>query len=369
MLQSQELADQQNRWMDHMTFATALRDAVGGAKVIQALYETSQKEWNNCFDANDPDSHLIKGVFTSLQKSDAVRVYISKLVAQYMKSIGTRVTAWTKGTIASENFTNVAITNRISATQFETNYDLFKIVATRLLGFDDMLVDFAIVDGVKGKARTLTGYLGLRFDVAETYEDVLFKYPDAVTYFEDLLESTHEAALIPAFTANWFDQLFLNIATYSHEEVKPDLFDMLPVFVFHHYSCEMAVEEANVPTMITMIQNLGYETITCKLQNGQTIRVKSSDGEITTLPNREERHARYALEAVLGQPCDKDVDVLKVLAEVRAAYLGTETTKPSPYQPGEALREKVRLSDYAGIEEPHSDPAVDQPKDGSHYAG
>ena len=345
MLQSQELAAQQNRWMDHMAFANTLRDAVGGGVVIQALWATAQKEWNNCFDANDPDKHLIKGVFTSVQKSDAVRVYISKLVAQYMKSLGVRLTAWTKGTIASENFTNVAITNRIAATQFETNYELFKIVVTRLIGLDDGLVDFAINDDAKGKARELVAYLGQKFDMGETREDVLAKYPEAVTYFEDLLDNTHHLSLVPTFTADWFDQLFLNITNYPHQDVKPDFFDMLPVFVFHHYSCTPGVEETNIPKMVSMIQNLGYETVTVKLQDGRSVVIKSSDGEIKTLPTREERLARMALEQLYGYEPGQNVDCVAMLAEARELYKAG--AKAQQYVAGKAIGEKVRLADLA----------------------
>ena len=209
----------------HLAFINRMQEAVGAAVVIKALHLTSKKEWDNCFDANTQD-HLIKGVFTSTKKSDAIRVYIAKLIAQYMKSIGVRATAWTKVTIASENTTNVAISNRIAATEFQDNNELFKLVATRLMGFDDALVDFALAENNKEKAYWLAGYLAAQFDLVETIAEISQKYPDAVGYFEQRFD---EGRMTPASFLSDFQLLneYIDGLDMSGSMVGADVFDFM----------------------------------------------------------------------------------------------------------------------------------------------
>jgi hypothetical protein len=186
-----KLMDTQSRaatqLLETLSFVNTLREVTGGVKIIQALLETSSKEWDNSKDANT-DTHLIQGVAVSTKKSDAVHVYIAKIVAQHMRSVGNRQTAWTKGTIASEHHTNVAITNRIAAGDFQTHVDLFKIVAGRLLGYDDGLFDFALAETPRDKAETLVAYMATRFDLSDDRNCALSDYPNAIDFAEMMFE-------------------------------------------------------------------------------------------------------------------------------------------------------------------------------------
>jgi hypothetical protein len=173
--------------LETLSFVNTLREVTGGVNVVQALLETSAKEWANSKDANT-DVHLIQGVAVSTKKSDAIHVYIAKIVAQHMRSVGNRVTAWTKGTIASEHHTNVAVTNRMTAGDFQTHIDLFKMVAGRLLGYDDGLLDFALAETPRAKAEALVAYMATRFDLSEDRTKALFDYPNATDFTESMFE-------------------------------------------------------------------------------------------------------------------------------------------------------------------------------------
>lgn len=318
-MQDQALVQQQNLWLDHMTFLTSLRDALGAATVIQALYATAEKEWANMFDVNDPDTHLIKGVFVSSRKTDVVRVYISKLVAQYMRCVGVRATAWSKATIANDNDTNVAITNRIGAIEFQTNYDLFKIVTTRLMGFDDSLVDLAVIDDVKEQARHLVAFMAQRFDMADNFEDALGKYPSAVMYFEDLLDGK-------LLNSAYFDRLALNIANYPHQDVKPDFLDMLEIFDKHWI--DVTIDEADPDPALTIneLVKQGYESISITNPDGSHYVHKG--GVITRIPTKEERRARFVLEQLTGIAPGPDIDCFAELAQARKLYIaGAKATQ------------------------------------------
>lgn len=318
-MQDQALVQQQNLWLDHMTFLTSLRDALGAATVIQALYATAEKEWANMFDVNDPDTHLIKGVFVSSRKTDVVRVYISKLVAQYMRCVGVRATAWSKATIANDNDTNVAITNRIGAIEFQTNYDLFKIVTTRLMGFDDSLVDLAVIDDVKEQARHLVAYMAERFDMADNFEDALGKYPSAVMYFEDLLDGK-------LLNSAYFDRLALNIANYPHQDVKPDFLDMLEIFDKHWIAVTIDETDPDPELTINELVKQGYESVSVTNPDGSRYVHKS--GKIIRIPTKEQRRARMAVELVLDSKLGENLDPVATLADIRATYLkGVESTK------------------------------------------
>jgi hypothetical protein len=227
-----EVMDTQSRaatqLLETLSFVNTLREVTGGVNIIQALLETSAKEWLNSKDANT-DIHLIQGVAVSTKKSDAVHVYIAKIVAQHMRSVGNRLTAWTKGTIASENHTNVAISNRISAGDFHTHVDLFKMVAGRLIGFDDGLIDFALAVTPREKAEALVAYMATRFDLSEDRTKALFDYPNATDFAEVMFEKQ-------GFTNEYFLKTIGQVIAYfgvptsdggSHLSDPFDVLDML----------------------------------------------------------------------------------------------------------------------------------------------
>lgn len=207
----------QNHLLDHLAFVSNVRDTVGSITVLQALLTTSKKEWDNSFH-DGTNEHLIKGVLFDSKKTDAVRVYIAKLVAQYMRSQGIRTTAWTKATIAADHATNVAITNRITNIQFFAHTDLFKLVATRLMGFDDAVVDLALAASAKEKAELLVGYIATRFDLAEDSAKALEAYGSAVEFFEDHFK---EDSLTPVF--------FIRAAASAISYYSTDFADTIPM--------------------------------------------------------------------------------------------------------------------------------------------
>lgn len=212
-----------NSVLDNVSFVTLLRDTVGGALVIKALYDTSIKEWENAFDANTQE-HLVKGVFTSTKKSDFIRVYIAKLVAQYMKSVGVRVTAWTKNTISGDNTTNVAIANRIAATEYEGNDPLFTLVVTRLMGFDDKLVEYAIESNYTRKAVLLVEYLAAKLELTDGEIDVGLLYPNVIDVVETKLKEN-------SFTAEYFTSFLMSVTDFSSKTDAPgDPLDLLARF-------------------------------------------------------------------------------------------------------------------------------------------
>ena len=214
--------------LETLSFVNTLREVTGGVKIVQALLETSSKEWDNSKDANT-DTHLIQGVAVSTKKSDAVHVYIAKIVAQHMRSVGNRQTAWTKGTIASEHHTNVAITNRIAAGDFHTHVDLFKMVAGRLLGYDDGLFDFALAETPRAKAEALVAYMATRFDLSDDRACALIDYSNATDFVEMMFEKE-------GFTNEYFLKTIGQVITYfaiptsdggSHLTDPFDVIDML----------------------------------------------------------------------------------------------------------------------------------------------
>lgn len=214
--------------LETLSFVNTLREVTGGVNVIQALLETSAKEWANSKDANT-DAHLIQGVAVSTKKSDAVHIYIAKIVAQHMRSVGNRQTAWTKGTIASEHHTNVAVSNRISAGDFPTHVDLFKMVAGRLLGYDDGLFDFALAETPRAKAEALVAYMATRFDLSDDRTKALFDYPNATDFAESMFEKE-------GFTNEYFLKTIGQVIAYfgvptsdggSHLTDPFDVLDML----------------------------------------------------------------------------------------------------------------------------------------------
>jgi hypothetical protein len=208
--QEEEVMDTQSRaatqLLETLSFVNTLRETTGGVNVLHALLETSSKEWENSKDANT-DTHLIKGVHVNSKKTDAIHVYIAKLVAQHMRSVGNRLTAWTKATIASENHTNVAVSNRVATADFDNHQQLFKMVAGRLMGYDDAVIDIALADGPRARAEALVAYLATRFDLAEDRNAALEGYASAVEMFEVMFDGT-------GFTPEYFLKTIGQVIAY-----------------------------------------------------------------------------------------------------------------------------------------------------------
>ena len=184
---------------EQQAFVLALRDAVGSSSVLGALLTTSKQQWDRCTDANDPSRHLIKGVSVNSVKTDTIFTYIAYIIKQYMVSAGVRATAWTKNTIASDNFTNKSVSNIVAARTFDDHTELFKIVATRLIGFDDAVVDLATQLDHNKKAEILVVYLASRFNMGEDPEEILKRYSYEVNYFSVMFDNM-------GFTEEYYEQ-------------------------------------------------------------------------------------------------------------------------------------------------------------------
>lgn len=214
--------------LETLSFVNTLREVTGGIKIVQALLETSSKEWDNAKDANT-DNHLIKGVAVSTIKSDAVHIYIAKIVAQNMRSVGNHLTAWSKATVASENNTNVAISNRIAADVFHDHLDLFKMVGVRLLGYDEGVITLAAATTPREKATALVSYMATRYDLTENHDTALVEYLGSIDMFEAMFEKD-------GFTNEYFLKTIGQVIAYYHSPVSEgtvlldnpfDMLDML----------------------------------------------------------------------------------------------------------------------------------------------
>lgn len=209
---------------EQLAFVLALRDAVGSFNVLGALLSTSREQWDKMTDANDPDIHLIKGVGVSSVKTDAIYTYIAYIVKHYMVSDGVRATAWTKNTIASDNFTNKSVSNIVAAKTFDDHTELFKIVATRLLGFDDALLDTLLQGDYTKKAELLVVYLASRFNMGEVKEEILKRYSYEVSYFAGMFENM-------GFSEEYYEsQIDKTLAHF----VSPPVDD--EPYIFNHFS-------------------------------------------------------------------------------------------------------------------------------------
>ena len=215
---------------EYSAFMLHMRDVINNAKVIQALFKLSEEEWERSRDINT-DQHLIADVFTSGKKSDAIRIYIAKLVKLHLNTHNNRLTTWTKDTISSENAANVAITSRINATELKSNMELFKLVAGRLIGYDDDLIRFALADSEDsaGKALFLMKYMSSRFDLTveglaahDTYIDQTDRLEElfASDGFNDQFFFGHSQEAIAFFAV-------INMTSVNHW----DLFEKLDVTV------------------------------------------------------------------------------------------------------------------------------------------
>lgn len=217
----------QSALLESVTFVTSFRDLIGTLSVVNVLYQTSLREWEGCFSSGTGD-HLIKGVFQSKTKGDAIKTYVAKVVAQYMKSVGVRLNTWTKNTIAAENQTNMAIVNRIAATEFQSNEELFKLVVTRLIGFDDSIVDAVIAQTCKERAKLIVGYLGAKFELFDEQTDYAETYQDAIDLVEKKLEEE-------TFNNDYFEGSLRSVISYFDSIPEDgnfisDHWDMLNMF-------------------------------------------------------------------------------------------------------------------------------------------
>lgn len=217
----------QTALLESIGFVSSFRDLIGTLAVLKVLHETAAREWEGCYDANGGE-HLIKGVFQSNTKGDAVKTYVAKVVAQYMKSVGVRLNTWTKNTIAAENQTNLAIINRIAATEFQSNDELFKLIVTRLIGFDDGLVECVLAEETAKKAELIVGYLGAKFELFDEQTDYKETYSDAIYLVETKLKEE-------GFNNDYFEQTIRAVISYfdSVEEdgsFISDHWDMLNMF-------------------------------------------------------------------------------------------------------------------------------------------
>ena len=217
-----------NAKLDQVSVVLALRDVVGGIQVLRTLLQTSKERWARFINA-ETDEHLIKGVAVSTIKTDAVYTYISYIIKTYLQSRGVRTTAWTKNTISSENFTNKAISNITAAHTFETHEELFKVIATRLIGFDDALVDMAVSTDNHKIAEMLVVYLGSRFDLGESAEELTERYAKQIGCFHALLD-TH------GFTPSFFEQRLIEAQKHFDTPADDDHIHILdPLRLLTYY--------------------------------------------------------------------------------------------------------------------------------------
>jgi len=181
------IAEQRNiHILDGIAMVSTLREAAGAIVVLQALLEISKDEWKRTYDAAK-GTHLIKDNTVGSLKSDAIFTYISKVVKTYLSADGIRSTAWTKNTISSENFTTKTIAGILAGSPISSHEDLFRPVATRLLGFDDQLVEAAISGDSLVRATALVTYLASRFDLSESKEDILDMYDREINFIDALI--------------------------------------------------------------------------------------------------------------------------------------------------------------------------------------
>ena len=224
----QTTTDRQTLKLETLQFVLHLRDVIGTRLVLKSLMDISKKAWDDSFDANT-DVHLIQGIAVSPYKSDAIKSYIAKLVKVYLNSVGVRTNAWTNESICEDNFTNVTISNKISAQVFTSHEEMFALVATRLLGFDTDLVTFGMANAPAKRAQSLVIYMARRYNLGIKADQILSDYADAVDLMRDVLN-------LPDFLV-YFNNVVDNvIAYYDGGEATPEhtlisnQFDVLSMF-------------------------------------------------------------------------------------------------------------------------------------------
>lgn len=150
---------------------TTFNQIVGNINILKSLYDLGQKEWEKTRNVGT-GVHLIEGIATASHKSDAIGVYVSKLVKVFLNAHGATLSAWSKDTIASENTLTLATISRMGSIVIEDHDTLFSMVATRLMGYDKALVELAMThdQNTKAYATHLIGYLGTMTGELETAE-------------------------------------------------------------------------------------------------------------------------------------------------------------------------------------------------------
>ncbi|MDH1421368.1 hypothetical protein [Pseudomonas aeruginosa] len=191
--------------LNFQTLVLHLREVKGGFNVLQVLWETAQKEWERSKNA-DTDIHFIKGVFTSTQKTDAVRIYVAKLAKLYMNTVGVLPGMWSKHTLTHEHVLTKATVDKICTMEVNSSEQLFELVATRVLGVDKTLVEYILTDEDKprDRARILINYLGYRVDEPGVPEE---DYPDLISSLSELIGNN-------GFTDEFFENLLKEAETY-----------------------------------------------------------------------------------------------------------------------------------------------------------
>lgn len=163
-----------------------LRRIVQSTIILKSLFDFSELEWMKSYNV-ETDEHLIKNVFTSGEKTDVVRAYVSKIVKLYLNNVGVVPGGWSKKTLTSENeFTKHSI-DRIATTKVATNKELFMITATRILGVDATMVHSSFVDDENFVARAEKWVIYLANSTDET-EDPDIVYGDIVRILAALQE-------------------------------------------------------------------------------------------------------------------------------------------------------------------------------------
>jgi hypothetical protein len=183
----QTTAERQALKLETLQFVLHLRDVIGTRLVMKSLLEVSKKTWDDSFDANT-DIHLIQGVAVSTNKSDAIKTYIAKIVKVYLNAVGVRTNAWTNESLCADNFTNVTISNKISAQVFTRHEELFEMVSTRLLGFDLGLVTFCTANAPAKRTEALVVYMAQRYNLGDKPEKILADYPDAIHFLKEVID-------------------------------------------------------------------------------------------------------------------------------------------------------------------------------------
>jgi len=222
----------QDQQLNHMTNVMELRKALGGLKIIKALYDFSTVDWERYKNANTGD-HLIDGVLTSGEKTDSVRSYTNKLVKLYLNSLGTQPSAWTKHTLTAENTLTKAIIERIAVGTYKTNEQLFRVVAGRIIGIDSVLLDAALATTTFDMAKHVVSYLSHAED--ELVDDPTYVYRDLVLYIAALTERNLVDAALYTELLRQGDAYFSEPETYMNAEVEGvDLLEMTFGYACQH---------------------------------------------------------------------------------------------------------------------------------------
>lgn len=165
-----------------LSIVTRFNDVIGNTNVLQSLHEQGYKEWLKCVNASNHE-HLIKDIQSTGFKTDAITAYVSVLAKIFLNSQGANLSAWTKNSLSTEHALTEVVVRRMG-TKLYTNHDeLFMDVATRVLGFDNSLVEFVIksLTDTEKHPELLVAYVASQFDDLVGVENVEI-------YFESLIE-------------------------------------------------------------------------------------------------------------------------------------------------------------------------------------